>query len=223
MEAAIDTMERAAPEEAGGLTRVQVGCGPLHLRADWWNTDLRGFEGVDEVMDATKPWRWQDALDYVYAEHFLEHLSFEDAIAFLTEAGNALKVGGRIRLTTPSLEWVIRTHFAFERSDVDTRIADTFRINRAFHGWGHAFLYSAPMLRRLLEEIGYHDVEFFGYGQSHDPVLRNLELHGDHSIDFGYPSVWIIEGTRSQGPIDLSPAFRTYADQAFGQYMVAGH
>ena len=33
-------------------------------------------------MDVTKPWPF-NGLEYVYGEHFLEHLSLEGAIAFL--------------------------------------------------------------------------------------------------------------------------------------------
>ena len=33
-------------------------------------------------MDVTKPWFF-NGLEYVYGEHFLEHLSLEGAIAFL--------------------------------------------------------------------------------------------------------------------------------------------
>lgn len=217
------TLTRRSPGEPGGLDRVQVGSGPHHLRRDWWNTDLRTFSGIDEAMDATTPWRWSNILEYVYAEHFLEHLDFHDAIAFLMEAGKALKLGGRIRLTTPSLEWVIKTHFLFEPDDVDTKLLDTFRVNRAFHGWGHKFLYSSAMLRRLLEEVGYCDVEFFDYNNSHDPALRNLEMHGDHSVDFGFPSVWIVEASKLHENIAASPAFLAYVERTFGQYIRGGH
>ena len=76
----------------------------------WWNVDIQSYPGIDQVMDVSRPWPWKDALEYVYGEHFLEHLTISQAVNFLVEAGNALQVDGKIRLSTPSLEWVIKTH-----------------------------------------------------------------------------------------------------------------
>ena len=73
---------RLSPQNHNGIKKVQVGCGPHNIMADWWNVDIRPFPGIDQVMDVTKPWPF-NGLEYVYGEHFLEHLSLEGAIAFL--------------------------------------------------------------------------------------------------------------------------------------------
>src|SRR5690606_11195704 len=85
------TTTRVPPDAPDGIRNLQVGCGPKHLRPNWWNTDLRPFKGLDEPMDAVKPWRWNNLLDHVYAEHFLEHLELQDAVEFLLNAGRALR------------------------------------------------------------------------------------------------------------------------------------
>ena len=54
-------------------------------------------------MDVTKPWPF-NGLEYVYGEHFLEHLSLEGAIAFLNNVWKSLKPGGVILLSTRSVE-----------------------------------------------------------------------------------------------------------------------
>jgi hypothetical protein len=108
---------RRGPSHPDGLRRVNVGSGPALLPPDWWNVDVRPFPGIDEVMDAAAPWPWQDRLDYVYGEHFLEHLTVPQALRFLVEAGKSLRQGGRIRLSTPSLEWVLATHFHLGQQD----------------------------------------------------------------------------------------------------------
>lgn len=185
------------------VTRVNVGCGPNDIKRDWWNVDIRGFPGVDEVMDASQPWRYTNCLSYVYAEHFLEHLSALEAIRFLTHAGNALRIGGRIRLSTPSLEWVLLSHFARTETDVEKRIKQTLRINRAFYGWGHKLLYSQELLRCMLEQLGFVDLGFFSYGQSLDPELQEIEQHGGYTVIGDTPSVWIVEATK--GLADIAP------------------
>jgi SAM-dependent methyltransferase len=41
--------------------------------------------------------------DWIIAEHFLEHLSYPDAVGFLAEARRLLKPGGTLRISTPDL------------------------------------------------------------------------------------------------------------------------
>ncbi|MEO1352482.1 MAG: hypothetical protein AAFW84_27405, partial [Cyanobacteria bacterium J06635_15] len=173
---------------AGKLThqKIHVGCGPKNLLEDWCNVDIRGFPGIDVVMDVTQEWPWKE-IEYVYGEHFIEHLSLEGAISFLESAGNSLKAGGKIRVSTPSLEWVLTTHFTFQEADPQV-LNETLKTNRAFHGWGHQFLYTKPMLSWLLTTMGYADVTFCQYGESSDPNLRNLERHGGYSESHGFPS-----------------------------------
>src|SRR5687767_11395566 len=150
---------RYPPSHVRGIKRVQVGCGPTYLMPAWWNVDIQSYPGIDQVMDVSRPWPWKDALEYVYGEHFLEHLTISQAVNFLVEAGKALQIDGRIRLSTPSLEWVIKTHFSF--SSGEECIGQTWAINRAFKGWGHQFLYSKEMLIRLLSGVGFRNLEFF--------------------------------------------------------------
>src|SRR6201999_4605900 len=107
-----DDQVDGAPVGAGaGGMKVHVGCGPHALLQGWANTDLRAFKGVAHVMDATEPWPWT-GVTHVFGEHFIEHLEIDKAIDFLVHAGTSLGPGGRIRLSTPSLAWVIRPHFA---------------------------------------------------------------------------------------------------------------
>jgi predicted SAM-dependent methyltransferase len=189
---------------------------------EWWNVDIRPFKGVDEVADVTAPWPWRD-LDYVYGEHFLEHLALDDALTFLSEAIAHLRPGGRIRLSTPGLEWVWQTHFASRAAD-DAVVADTYRANRAFHGWGHQFLYSRPFLEKVLTATGYTSIEFFPFGESDDPELSGLERHGTPTEAGGWPSVWNVEAARpATGEPAVDGAIRDEIEQEFVRYVRSGH
>ncbi len=203
--------------------RVQVGCGPHNILESWWNVDIRDFEGIDRVMDVAKPWPWKDSLRYVYGEHFIEHLSFDQAVSFLTYAGNALIVDGKIRLSTPSLEWVLKTHFDFEKEDLNTRLKNSFGVNRAFHGWGHQFLYSKEMLQAVLEGVGFSDITWCEYGKSDDRSLTNLEQHGTPSFGYGFPSVWIVEARKTSKKMERDEAFFDLAELDFLRYVRDGH
>jgi len=212
---------RRPPEAPNGIRRVQVGCGPHNILADWWNVDIRGFQGIDEVMDVTQEWRWVDLLDCVYGEHFLEHLDIRQAISFLVFAGRALVPGGKIRLSTPALEYVLKTHFSHD--DAAGHISETFAMNRAFHGWGHKFLYSREMLQFLMRETGYGNAEFCKFGESSTEGLKNVERHGRPSEAAGYPAVWIIEAERTARPIAPSAELLHRAQAEFGRYVDSGH
>lgn len=173
-------------------------------------------------MDVTQDWPWS-GLDCVYGEHFLEHLDIAGAFRFLVNGGRALRPGGRIRLSTPSVEWVLRTHFTFDKTGQDKRLDQTFAINRAFHGWGHRFLWSREFLETALTEVGFREVAFHAYGESGDPALRGLERHGGYRVVDGYPSVWVVEGVR--GPTEPAPPsdfLKTVHDQ-FNRYVQSGH
>jgi predicted SAM-dependent methyltransferase len=200
-----------------------VGCGPHHLRPAWWNTDLRPFGGIDEAMDATAPWRWKDLLDFVFAEHFIEHLPIEKAVRFLAHAGAALRVGGRIRLSTPSLEWVVATHFSFTPKDLPSRLLDTFTINRAFYGWGHRFLYSKEMLHELLKQVGFEQITYCKYGESSIPDLRGLELHPTGAGSSGHDEVLIFEAVRGETTPRVGTWLDAWLRNTYTKYANAQH
>jgi predicted SAM-dependent methyltransferase len=205
------------------IAKVHVGCGPkAHLKG-WWNTDLRSFPGVDQALDATQPWPWRDQLTHVYSEHFLEHLELERAVAFLVHAGNALKPGGRIRLSTPNLVWVMGCFMLGADVATERRLQDTLAINRAFHGWEHKFLWSEEMLAGLLGAMGFERIEPYAFGESDDPELRSIEQHANYLVSGDQPSVVILEAIRGSRPIALDPAIGAWMEHEFIRYVRDGH
>ncbi len=219
----MNTEKRLGPGLPGGINRVQVGVGPHNVKPDWWNTDIRPFDGVDEAMDATLPWKWQNQLDFIFAEHFFEHIDINAGLHFLLNAGNALRPGGIIRLSTPSLEWVLKTHFHFAAPEDDRQIEETFAINRAFYGWGHRFLYSKAMLHWVLQAVGLIDISFHAYGESQVPALQGLEAHGGWGIEHGYPSVWIVEAKRGVPALSLQEDVAARIHKTFSSHVLSGH
>lgn len=215
-------LERVGPSSPTGIKKVHVGCGPHAIMQDWWNIDIRKFPGIDEAVDATASWPYMD-LHFIYAEHFLEHIALDKALLFLIHAGNSLRKGGILRLSTPNLEWVIHTHFQTGPVEQSKRLAETLRMNRAFHGWGHQFLYSAEMLAHILRALGYADVVHCEYGQSAHPELYNLERHGNYVFTGGFPSVVIFEAARGPSALKAPPELTEYLHHNFLRYVAAGH
>ena len=124
-----------------------------------------------------------------------------------------------MRISTPNLHWVILTHFSRGEVEFETRVRQTFSTNRAFHGWGHQFLYTEQMLNWLLTELGYVQVSFHAYGESEDPGFVGLERHGGYSVHKGQPSVIIAEATRGDRPTQMTRALQDRLVQGYVRYL----
>jgi predicted SAM-dependent methyltransferase len=174
------------PRERQRVARLHIGSGPL-VREGWTNVDLEEHPGVDVVLDVRGGLPFQD-VSYIYAEHFLEHLTHDEGLRFLKECRAALKSDGVLRLSTPNLDWVWETQYRKPSS-----IEDCFAINKSFRAWGHQFLYNAQTLTAALHDAGFAEVRALRYGESDDAVLRDLERH-QRSLDTEeLPHVIIVE------------------------------
>ncbi len=169
------------------VDKLHVGSGAL-VREGWTNIDLQPHDGVEFVLDVRHGLPFE-GVSYIYAEHFIEHLTQEGGLRFLKECRAALKPDGIIRLSTPNLDWVWMTQYRRPST-----VRDCFAINKSFRGWGHQFLYNLATLTAALRDAGFAGVRECRYGESDDPVLRDLERH-EKSLDSGeLPHVIIVEG-----------------------------
>jgi predicted SAM-dependent methyltransferase len=188
---------RQRPDPSRGPTRLHIGCGQQAIPG-WINIDNQGLPGVDQVLDVRHGLPFADAAT-IYAEHFLEHLSLEEGLGFLVECRRVLSDEGVLRLSTPSLDWVLTTHYHWDGKE-DERRDDCIRLNRAFHGWGHQFLYNRPMLASALHAAGFAHVAFHRYGESDRPELRGLERHETWNDTPELPHVLVVEATGRARP-----------------------
>jgi hypothetical protein len=203
--------------------KLNVGCGPNHIRPGWINMDLRPFKGVDAARDATLPFDDLGPFSHIYSEHFLEHLPLKGAIKFFKNCLCALHVGGRMRLSTPSIEFVTMTHFDPFEADEKKVIDNTMAMNRAFHGWGHQFLWSKPMLMYSMKSLGFEEVEFHAGGESNDPVFVDIEKHGHFRYLKGIPNFLVVEGVRGLNSEVSNGEFEKLAQDMFIRYVEGGH
>ena len=61
--------------------KLHIGCGPVLLEG-WINVDIAPYPGIDAQLDVTGGIPYRD-LEFVFAEHFIEHLSYDDGARFL--------------------------------------------------------------------------------------------------------------------------------------------
>jgi predicted SAM-dependent methyltransferase len=182
-----------APEEA---QRLHIGSGPLALPG-WVNIDNRPYPGVDRVHDVTEGLPFHN-VQFIFAEHFIEHLDLHQAMDIFLECRRVLRDDGVLRLSTPNLDWVWASHYKRVMTEGEAVLA-CFAMNRAFHGWGHQFLYNETTLRSLLLDAGFASVVRCDYGQSAHSELRGLERH-EWQKDFeGLSHILIVEASGRGG------------------------
>jgi predicted SAM-dependent methyltransferase/polyisoprenoid-binding protein YceI len=175
--------------------RLHVGSGSQRLEG-WVNIDRQALPGVDFVGDVTEGLPFENA-EAVFAEHFLEHLPLDQAVAFLVEAHRVLAPGGRIRLSTPNLDWVVATQYAAPRDDGDRRVR-ALRLNRSFHGWSHRFLWNRELLADVLAAVGFDDVRWYRHGESDWAPMRGLERHEVYADEPDLPHVLVVEARKGE-------------------------
>jgi predicted SAM-dependent methyltransferase len=191
--------ERSSPAR---VDRLHIGCGTEAI-AGWINVDNKALPGVDRVLDVTAGLPFENVAA-IYAEHFIEHLSFDQGLAFLAECRRALSADGVLRLSTPNLDWVYATHYRLDgATPAEQSFIDCLVLNRAFHGWGHQFLYNRGTLSAVLRASGFASVRFHRYGESDVDALRGLERHRTWEDTPELPHVIIAEATGRAAPVEL--------------------
>jgi predicted SAM-dependent methyltransferase len=123
-------------------------------------------------LDISDPLPVDDgAVDWVYAEHLVEHVPLGTVIAWLREVRRILRPGGVLRLTTPDLERYVHGYldqqggfFARHRRRLRTlRVGPpmperrAFMINQIFYHFGHRWIYDEAELRHALAAAGFTD------------------------------------------------------------------
>lgn len=175
--------------------RLHVGSGDKRLEG-WVNIDLQPLPGVDLVADVTQGLKFRDA-EAVFAEHFLEHLALDDAVGFLAEVHRVLRPGAWLRLSTPNLDWVWLTHYRADAGDED-KVTMALATNRAFHGWGHRFLWNRETLAAALAACGFEGLRWCRYGESELEVFQGIERHETYVDTPELPHVLIAEARKGE-------------------------
>lgn len=131
---AISVVYLATDEPKWRDLQLHVGCGPLVLDG-WINIDNQPYPGIDFRWDLARGIPFRNTR-HVFAEHFIEHLSYQQAVEFTRGCRAAMRDDGILRLSTPSLDWVWKVAYLPEAwTGEDEAMRDCFVINRAFRGW----------------------------------------------------------------------------------------
>ena len=170
------------------IRKLQIGAGGTDYPG-WLNTDI--VPGPSEIyLDATKRFPMADgSIQYVFGEHVIEHLSYEDGLLMLRECYRVLSPGGKIRFATPNLLKYVQLFQQPQTDQVKTYLPgkvgihswpdsprpEVMILNLEMRSFGHKFLYDPAMLSDRLTQAGFRTVAQFSPGESDDPELRGVE------------------------------------------------
>ncbi|MGW4379933.1 class I SAM-dependent methyltransferase [Kitasatospora sp. NPDC004531] len=152
-------------------------------------------------LDITGPLPFADrSVDWVYAEHLIEHVPLATAVHWLAEVRRILRPGGVLRLTTPDLARYIDGYldgreqfFRRHRRRLRTmRVGPpmperrAFMLNQIFYHFGHRWIYDEAELRHVLDRAGYHEFAIarreFQSGARPDVADLDTAFRKDESI-----------------------------------------
>ncbi len=134
-----------------------------------------------------------DSIDFIFCEHFIEHVDRAQAKAFMSNCYRALKTGGVLRISTPSLRKIVADYTrretpACEDSDL-AAVTPCQVLNKYLHWWGHEFIYDEEEMGLLFSEAGFRENKKVPWRKSDHAELAGLEFRPDNADN-------IFEGTK---------------------------
>lgn len=155
--------------------KLNFGCG---------NNNLHGWQNYDTEIDIENPLPFSDnSVDFILAEHVVEHVDYYKAIDFLRECARILKPGGIVRVAVPSVEQIMQqatpeycqfvTRWVKE-DDPSVRGA----MKNILYCHGHKAPWTKSLLETTLYFVGFKGMRFCAPGDSAYPELLNVEGHG---------------------------------------------
>ena len=139
-------------------------------------------------------------MDYIFHEHLIEHLDYQQGQFMLKECFRILKPGGRMRIATPNLEVFVRlfgnelneeqhlflaeyVRFNSEVWSSDLKYVQNnkavFTLNHALRAWGHQFMYDYRTLADAARAAGFINISREEPQKSMDVNLSQLEMRKD--------------------------------------------
>lgn len=155
------------------MRKVQFGAGSL---------GIPGWENHDLDVDITRPLPFPEgSVDVVFSEMCIEHVTPQQGWSFLEECYRILRSGGLIRITIPDFvrcltlkdpAWLKVNQ---EVTGNDGSIRDQMKSILFAHG--HQALYSAGLLRAVMQAVGFVKLGEFTAGNSEYEPFRDIEQH----------------------------------------------
>jgi predicted SAM-dependent methyltransferase len=175
------------------IKKLQIGAQGSPMKG-WLNVDILPKSDDTAYMDATKTFPINnDTFDYIFAEHMIEHITFDEAQLMLNECFRVIKKEGVIRIATPNLNNLAKLisepnkpeHQEYIRFYVEKfygknyPIIPALQINKIFYAFHHRFIHNFESLKFILEKAGFINIIHVEVSKSNYESLSNIEHHAN--------------------------------------------
>ena len=174
------------------VKNIHIGCGKNILK-NWLNLDYypRTLRAIHFNATSAFPFI-SDSIDNIFSEHMIEHVSFQQGEFMLGECYRVLKIGGKMRISTPDFLFLVKLYSdstsLLHKKYVDWSV-DTYLplgtpkkpinvVNNFVRDWGHSFIYDESALTELLIKSGFKNIERVQVGRSVHREFNDLENVG---------------------------------------------
>lgn len=164
--------------------KLHLACG-ANVLPGWVNVDTFESTSVYACDLASRLPFPDNRVEYIFCEHFLEHLARDEGGRFLAECRRVLVAGGVLRISTPSLAYLIECYQnrrLTEWSDlgwVTDKGADM--LNEGMRSWGHQYLYDNEAIEHALHSAGFLRYNKVEWRKSDYTGLNDLECRPYHN------------------------------------------
>lgn len=145
---------------------VNFASGTHPFPKPWWNIDLNDHPGVDEHVDLLTDLGSVHDIKLAYVGHFLEHITPDEAVDFLTRVRDRMDPRGWIVVAGPDVPKAREMHVAGELT-IDLLIQIGAHGTRSGNDCSHVHEWecSVKEVQRMLEEAGFVGVGGVGWDQ----------------------------------------------------------
>jgi predicted SAM-dependent methyltransferase len=180
-------------EQTKKTLKLNIGCGTDYKRG-WINIDNNSDDNINKLdinWDLRNPLPFSDnSVDFIFNEHFIEHLTVEDGQIAIRDLMRVLKPGGVMRIATPDLEVTVNKYMnipldkdpTVKKYKMDFIKTRAERINIGFRWWGHKWIYDWEELERRLREAGCEKPVRCKLRKSKHSQLKNLETREESTL-----------------------------------------
>lgn len=162
--------------------KLHLGSG-LCFMSGWLNIDLVDASGPEfckhDLTTGLPKHIHNNSVDFIFTQHFLEHITREQAVLLLLDCRRKLKPGGVIRIVVPDLDECVQRYVTNQVPNDPGGWGPPNRcimINQAFHAWGHKFLYNKEELEIVVREAGFTNISWPAYKDSAHAALQNIDV-----------------------------------------------
>ena len=171
--------------------KLHIGCGTIY-KEGWINIDNNSDNNIkklDFMWDLKKPLPLpENSVDFIYNEHFLEHLTVDDGGGLIKNLMKILKPNAVLRIAMPDLRKSVENYMnknylsenrvELKKYGLDFIQTNAEALNIDFRWWGHQWLYDWEELERRLKEAGCIKIKKCNLNESEYSELQNLETRG---------------------------------------------